>query len=58
MANSKNQPPQPAPLPKVGGSYLLDVESGEWILQEPEVEAPAAAADPESLIVETDGTNA
>ena len=52
MASSKHQPPQPAPLPKVGGSYLLDPATGQWILQSPD-----AAADPEPLIIENDGTD-
>jgi len=51
MASSKNQPPQPAPLPKVGGSYLLDVATGEWILQE------LGAANSEPTDAETNGTD-
>ena len=58
MASSKHQPPQPAPLPNVGGSYLLDPATGQWILQEPGAEPPPAAAEPETLIIETDGFDA
>ena len=45
---AKAKPISPAPLPSVGGSYLLDPDTGEWVKQEPEADPPAATEpDPE-----------
>ncbi len=52
---SKNQRPQPAPLPSEGGTYLLDPATGQWVKQ-PEGDA-LPAADAETVTLETDGTD-
>jgi hypothetical protein len=42
-----NTPPTPDPLPSEGGSYLLDEQTGKWILLERTLPAPLPSSDPE-----------
>jgi len=42
MSRSK---PQPDPLPSVGGTYLLDEQTGRWILQELAEQPPVSDDD-------------
>lgn len=54
---SKHQPPQPAPLPSEGGTYLLDPATGQWVKQPEGNAPPATAPETETVTLETDGTN-
>jgi len=50
-----NQPFEIEPLPGVGGSYLLDEATGQWVVQQQTSDSSAADAD--TVTPDTDGTN-